>query len=292
MQFNKGYFLAAGAGVCWATTGIFSAMLFREGAEPLEVASIRVALAAIFFFFYCLPKYRSVFFLEIRELVLFALSGFVGVGFFNFFYLQAIERVGVSVAVVLLYISPIFVIVASSFLLKEAITFNKIIALIAAFLGVVLTVRGHELFLSSIILDYRGIAMGLGAGLSFAFLSVFGKYALGRHELLQVVFYMMFFGALSLSIFFPPWTIFQRGFSITFLIMLLAIAFISTFLAHILYISGLNYVEAGKASIGVAVEPPIAIILAFFFLGENLVFWQYIGVAMVLTTVVLLNKKT
>ncbi len=292
MQLNKGYFMVMGAGICWATTGIFSVLLFREGVEPLEVASIRVALAALFFFLYFLPRLRGNFLLKKRELLFFAVSGFVGVGLFNYFYLQAIDRIGVSIAVVLLYTSPVFVIVISFFLLKENITLFKIMALLIALTGVFLVVRGPELFFFPVEMDLGGIAMGLGAGLAFGLLSILGKYALGRHEMLQVVFYLMFFGALSFMLFSPPWIIFQGGFSISVLLLLLAIALISTFLAHLLYIFGLKFVEAGRASIAVAVEPPTAIFLAFLFLGENLVFWQYIGVALVLMAVVLLHNKS
>ena len=290
MELTKGYFLAAAAGVSWATTGIFSTLLFQEGLHPLEIASARIFLAAIMFFFYCLTMYRSVFRLKVRELFYFAVSGLIGVGFFNFFYLQAIERIGVSVAVVLLYISPVFVLTVSFFLLQERISFLKVIASTIAIAGVFLTVRGYELLYFPGALDYGGIALGVGAGLSFASLSVFGKYALGKYELLKVVFYMMFFGALSFSFYFPPWTIFQREITTLALLLLLAIALISTFLAHFLYILGLQYVEAGKASVAVAVEPPAAIFLAFVILGENLNFWQYIGVVLVLAAVVLLRR--
>jgi len=55
------------------------------------------------------------------------------------------------------------------------------------------------------------------------------------------------------------------------------------------YISGLSYLEAGKASITVAIEPVAAILPAFILLGEKLAPVQYVGVIFVLAAVIILR---
>ncbi len=289
MNSGKGYLMVLGGGICWATTGIFGTVLFREGIDPLLVASGRLSLALLVFFLLLFFKYRSNLQLNLTELPRLLFFGFVGVALFNVFYLQAINLLGVSVAVVLLYTAPAFVILFSRIYLKEMITPLKVVALLLTVAGVVLVAGVYDP--GRWILDLRGIGLGLGAGLTFALVTVFSKVALRHHSDLTVTFYFIVIGAVFLALIRPPWLLLQEGLTPAAGLSLVALAFVSTFLAYLLYVGGIKYLEAGRASIVAAVEPLAAFSLAALFLGERLVTVQFVGFFCIIAAVLLLVTK-
>ncbi len=288
MITRKGLLMVSGAGICWATTGLFGVILFSAGVDPINVASTRNALATLIFLGFLLIVHPERLKVKKSQLFIFALGGFIGVTIFNVFYMTAIDSAGISTAVVLLYTAPVFAVILSRIFLGELLTRGKVIALIIAFTGVALVVEAFDL--PALLDNPIAILTGLGAGLSFGLLSVLGKYLTGSTHRLTTSFYLLFFGSLFLSFIRPFWLgIIETQYSVTLLLALAAMVVISTFLSHYLYISGLSYLEAGKASIAVAIEPAAAILLAFFFLGERLVPVQYIGVIFVLAAVLILR---
>ena len=291
MEISRGLFMVAGAGLCWATTGLFGTLLFREGVDPVSLASTRTALAALVFLLFLFLSNPQKLRIKKGQLLTLLPGSIIGVTFFNLFYMNAIDEIGISTAVVLLYTAPIFALLLSRIFLKEPLTPQKIISLFLAFSGVILVVEGFEL--PVLRENSRGIILGLGAGLSFGLLSVLGKASNRRTDPMTVSFYLLFLGALFLSFIRAPWTgVLESAVSPLLLLVLGAMVFISTFLAHYLYLAGLNYLEAGKASIVVAIEPAVAILLAYIFLGEQLVLLQYVGVLLILAAVVLLRLSS
>ncbi len=290
MVTRKGLLMVAGAGICWATTGLFGTLLFREGIDPVNVASTRNALAALIFLLYLVITQPQLLRLDKNQLLTLLPGSLVGVTLFNLFYMNAIDEAGMSTAVVLLYTSPVFAVLLSRLFLKEPLTLHKVASLGLAFGGVILVVEAFEL--SALIDNYTGILLGLASGVSFALLSVFGKHLTGSLDRLTASFYLLFLGALFLSFIRAPWNgLVEAAASPGLLAALAAMVIISTFLSHFLYLYGLSYLQAGRASIAVSVEPAAAILLAFIFLGERLSLLQYVGVLLVLAAVFLLRLE-
>ncbi len=288
MNTSKGLLMVSFAGICWATTGLFGTFLFREGLDPVNVASTRSVLAAILFLVFLLAAHPRKLIVSPRQIAMLSLGGLAGIAIFNIFYLSAISAAGMSTAVVLLYTSPVFAVMLSRIFLGEPLSRIKITALATAFTGVVLVVEAFDF--TALLNNPRSVLLGLGAGFFFALLSVFGKHLTGSTHRLTTSFYLLFTGSLFLALIRPPWLAVQEiSSSPALLLALAALVVISTFLSHFLYIYGLSYLEAGKASIAVAIEPPAAIFLAYFFLGERLAPVQYAGVILVLAAVFLLR---
>lgn len=283
---TKGYLMIMGAGVCWATTGLFGTVLFRHAVDPLLVASGRLSLGALLFILLLLLSNRDKFKLKRTELPLLLLAGFVGVAIFNYCYLQAIHLLGVSVSVVLLYTAPAFVIIISRMVLKELITPVKVGALLLTITGVVLVTGVYDRGDWS--LNLWGLALGLGAGFTFGLMNIFSKLAVRNNSSYTITFYVMSIGAFILALLRPPWLLWHAGLTPPAMLALLGLGVISTFLAYLLFIGGMKYLEAGRASITAAVEPVAAFGLAALFLGERLVTLQFVGFFFVITAVLLL----
>jgi DME family drug/metabolite transporter len=285
----KGFILIMAAGLCWSLTGLFGTFLFRSGISPLLVASVRVFITAILFFIFLFCKYRFRFFIPSRDLALFAVFGWICVGLFNYFYLQAINTLGISLAVILLYTSPAFVIVLSAYFLGEAVTPLKIAVLLLTLLGVFGAVGG----VASLQFQQPvgGLLTGLGAGFTFSLLTIFSKYALKKYDHLIVVFYLTFFGALFLAFLEPPWLIWRYNLDVYAFLSLFALILISTFLGYLFFVYGLKYLKAGKASIILTIEPLSAIFWAALFFKEKLRPCQFTGAALIIAAIILQNIR-
>lgn len=276
------------AGLCWSTTGLFGTFLFRSGVSPLLTASARTFLTTILLLIIFICKYRQRFFIPGRDLALFAVYGLLCVGLFNYFYLQAINLVGVSLAVILLYTSPAFVIVLSAYFLGETVTPLKIAALFCTLAGVLWTVGGGVTLLQ-FKQPAAGLLLGLGAGLTFSLLTVFSKYALKKYEYFVVIFYLTLFGALFLAFLQPPWLLLRSNLDLYGFLSFLALVLISTFLGYLFFIYGLKDLKAGKASIILTVEPLAAIFWGALFFKEKLLPCQYLGAGLIVAAIVLQN---
>ena len=71
----------------------------------------------------------------------------------------------------------------------------------------------------------------------------------------------------------------------------LGLAVIATVLPYILYTTGLEGVESGKASIIANVEPVVGALVGVFVFGETLSIWVILGIICVLGGVMLLAKE-
>lgn len=79
--------------------------------------------------FACLAK------INLRDIWMFIGTGIISVVLFNLFYLTTFTLSSLSVAVMLLYTAPVFVMLLSLLLFKERLTFSKILALCSTISG-------------------------------------------------------------------------------------------------------------------------------------------------------------
>lgn len=276
------------AAALWGGIGVFFNMLSAAGFTQMQVVAIRVTAAAIALTLYILVKDRSLLRVKLRDCWCFVGTGIISLVFFNWCYFTAIELTSLAVAAVLMYTSPIFVMLFSALLFHEHITGKKVVALLMTFLGC-LFVAG--VFGSS---DYAfslsGILIGIGAGVGYALYSIFGRFALEKGypsvTISEYTFLFATLGALPLS----------RIWESAHLLALpetiggaLGIGVLCCVFPFILYTQGLAGVETSKAAIMATVEPAVAAVLSFALYGESLLGFKGVGILLIFGSVVLLN---
>ncbi len=171
------------AGLFWGSMGLFVRHLNALGFTSIQVACLRLVTAGLIFALILLIKDPKGFKIKAKDIPLFLALGLVSILFFTCCYFTAIRLMTMSTAAILLYTSPIWVMVLSVIFLKEKITVRKITALILAFAGCVL-VSG---FGGKVTLP--GILAGLGSGLGYGLYSIFGTFALRKYKPLTVTCY-------------------------------------------------------------------------------------------------------
>lgn len=177
------YILIAAA--LWGCIAVFYRGLSALGFSALQVVFLRTATAALMTGVYLSVCRRSEFRIRLRDLWMFIGTGIVSLAFFNVCYFRAMDEISPSVAAVLLYTAPIFVIFLSAVLFRERLTAIKLIGTAIAFVGCILVTGA----LTGASVTGKGLFFGLGSGIGYALYTIFGVYALRRYDSWCISFY-------------------------------------------------------------------------------------------------------
>jgi len=276
--------LVAAAAALWGTIGIAVTVASRHGLTAVETSLWRAGGAFILLtagVFIIRPQALRV---RRRDLPLFAAYGLLGVAVFMTVYFTAVRLSSVATAAMLLYTAPAWVTVLARVFFAEPLGRGKVAAVLLTVAGSGLVVRAYDP--AALRLSIGGVAAGLAAGFTYALYSIFGKGALQRYRPLTTVLYALGFGTVFLLIATggPPRLPPEGALPVIAYLIL-----VPTLLAYLLYVTGLDRMEAGRASILATVEPVVAAALGVLLLGERLEGWQWVGGALTLAGIVLIQ---
>ena len=274
----------------WGSMGIFVRNLSTFGFSAIQIVSIRISLAALFFALILLVKDRSGFKIVPRDIPLFLGLGFGSILFFTICYFTAITIMPLSTAAILLYTSPIWIVLMSAIFFREKMNCKKFVALALAFAGCVLVsgISGEGLTL-------KGLLIGLGSGIGYGLYSILGTVALRRYSPYTVTTYTFMLAAIG-SWFISSPTDMLSKFSIasdlSWLVFFCVLtALVTAVIPFLFYTLGLRTVEASKAGILATIEPMVATIVGITCFSEALTLLSGTGIALILAAAVVLNWK-
>ena len=282
-------FLVILAGCLWGTMGIFVRHLNAIGLEAMEIVEARAVLTAAAMFAALVLFRRDLLRVNIRDLWVFAGGGIVSVILFNFCYFQTIQRASLSTAAILLYTSPVFVLLLSVPLFGEKLTKKKILCLMLAITGCALSSG----LAGGMALSPMTLLFGLGSGFGYGLYSIFSRFALqkGYHPI-TITAYIFLFGALGGI----PLTDFGQlirvaGADGSNLAYLGAYTLVTTIVPYISYTTGLQQVENGVAAVLACIEPVMATVFGIFFFSEMPDLSGWLGILLVLIALTALNLQ-
>lgn len=276
------------AGALWGCISLFVRELSAAGLSSMDIAAVRVMVSAVGMLIVVLVVDRSLLRIRLRDIWLFVGTGIISLTLFNLCYFTCINLSEASIAVVLLYTSPVFVMVMSALFFKERITIRKIAALIATFAGCAL-VAG--IFSGTMTITPMALAFGIGSGFFYATYSIFGRVAVERYDALTVTFYTFVAGSvaglvLSDKAAIATATIAQPS----LLAWFVGLGVLCTIVPYLLYTIGLKHLDPGKAAIFATVEPLVGCLLGIFAYGESAGLNKILGIALILLAVFLANS--
>ena len=286
-KFASAYILIA-AGL-WGVTGIFVRTLNGYGLDNMQLLFFRSSITALIMFIWLFFTDRTKLKINIKDWWYFFGTGILSFLLFGFCYFYTIVHASMSVAAILLYTAPFFVMLMSAAFFKEKITSVKIFALIAAAVGCVMICRTD----GNIKLTPLTVFTGLSSGVCYALYSIFGRVALKKYSSSTVTAYTFLFAAFG-SLFFTDFgKIAANAASEPFSIVLACIfAVVSALLPYIFYTGGLKYTEPSNASIMATFEAVVASVSGIIAFGEKLTPIGAIGILLVILAVSSLNIKT
>ena len=288
---NIGPALILLAGCFWGSMGIFVRRLTDYGFSSIQIVAIRVTLAALIFCMLLLIKDPSGFRISVKDIPLFLGLGFGSILFFTVCYFTAITMMPLSTAAILLYTSPIWIMLMSVLFFREKLTGRKLLALVLAFAGCVLVsgISGEGMTLT-------GLLVGLGSGIGYGLYSILGTVALRRYSPYTVTTYTFAFAALGAWLICRPAEMLAKFAAAPNLPGLVFFCFLTALVTAVIpflaYTLGLQTVEASRAGILATVEPLVATLIGVAVFSEPLTLLSGLGILLILAAVVLLNGKT
>lgn len=286
--------LAAGAvilaGCMWGSMGIWVRRCTEAGLGSMQILALRVSVTAVVMALFLSIYNRKLLRIRLKDLWCFLGTGICSIVFFGYCYNRTIVLASLSVAAILLYTAPIFVMILSRFLFGEKLSLRKVAALLMAFAGCICVtgILGGGAAVST-----AGILTGLGSGFGYALYSIFSRFALERDYHPFTITLYTFVCAFAAVLFLADWPPILSFVTKSPGNMLYGIGYgvITTVLPYILYTFGLRYVENSKASIMATVEPVVATLIGVFWFHESMTASGAVGVLLVLGALILLGRN-
>lgn len=274
--------------VFWGCTGPYVRVLSGWGLGPREIAAVRCLSSGSIMIAGLLvwkPKELKVY---RTDWWIFAGTGILSVTFYYCCYFTTILLTSLSVAAVLLYTSPVFVMILSALFFKESLNLQKAVALVMTLMG---GICASGVLTGMAGMPLLGLFIGLCSGLGYALYSIFSRVALNRgYSSFTITSYTMLLAGGSLWLISDKKVLMQcfqsrNGMEIFFLVV---VSLVVTLVPFLCYTTGLKEIETGKAAVIAAVEPVAASILGILFYDEEMTWGIFAGLCLVLGGVLLL----
>lgn len=276
------------AGIFWGSMGIFVRRLSEYGFDSMQITALRLTAAALMFIVILLIKEPSGFKIKLSDVPLFLGLGLASVLFFTICYFTAMSMMPLSSAAILLYTSPIWVMLMSMLFFKEKLNGAKLCSLALAFAGCAL-VSG----ISGGGISPLGLVIGLGSGIGYGLYSILGTLALKKYSSYVVTGYTFIIAAIGSWFICRPAELAEKFSAAAapwpLLLLVLLTGLISAVIPFTAYTLGLKTVKASKAAILATIEPLVATLIGVLIFNEALSLQGIIGIALILVAI---NIKT
>ena len=188
------------------------------------------------------------------------------------FYNIAVVELTLSLAAVLLSLSPVFVLIVSALVFKEKITAKKVICMAGAIIGCAMLTGVFEMSVSSMKLSSLGILAGIGSTVCNGLYIIFSRVATDRGcGTMTTCFYSFVFATIMLLPFvdWETFLIFIMDDPAGSAVFLIVQAICTSILPTITYMLALKYIETGRAAIlEGGSEPAAAMVMGIILYSE------------------------
>jgi drug/metabolite transporter (DMT)-like permease len=285
----RGYALALAAAVLWATLGLFYTRLARYGLSLIAIVFLRASLGALLLLVsFAVARQPGLLRFERSDWLLLLGLGFFAVALY-FAYASAISLAGMGVAAVLMYTAPAWVTLIGLAFLGERMSWAKAVALVLAGAGCALVGKIYDL--GNLRLNLPGILAGLATGLAYAIYIVLSKVGQRGYSPWTVLFYALGLGAVFLIPLQEFTTVAYALTTARVWLVLIGLAIVPTLGGGVAFNAALRELPASEATIVGTLEPAVAALLGWAFLGERLAAWQIVGAGLILAAVVVLQVR-
>jgi drug/metabolite transporter (DMT)-like permease len=291
-----GYAMVAGAATLFAVNGSVSKVVLGSGLSALELTQIRNTCAALLFFVFLVVFTRSRLRVGLREFAFLLAFGLIGVALVQWLYFVAIENLPVGVALLIEFTAPLFVALFARFVYKEHIRRRIWVAVAMCLTGLALVV---ELW-AGVTFSTLGVTAAFGGALALTAYLLMAEKERQHRDPASLSFYGFLFATLLWAVVQPLWdfpwdvlddTVSLQGnlseYSAPVWALVTFIVLIGTMVTFTLLTGSLRHISATRASIVATLEPVVATVVAWAWLGETLGPAQLIGGAVVLAGIFL-----
>ena len=281
---HKGIICGILAAVCYGTNPFGALPLYEEGVNTSSVLFYRFAMAVLMLAAMLLIERKS-FKISGKELktlgslgLLFAASSIT--------YYQSFRFMDAGIASTILFVYPVMVAVIMATCFKEKVTASTVTAIILALVGIGLLYKGGE----GVSLSAIGVLLVMVSSLTYAVYIVVVNQSSISMSSLKLTFYVLLmcmfsllaysFTSPDLQLMLPPSP--RAWFFACWL------GLVPTVLSLVFMTVAVHEVGATPTAIMGALEPLTAVAIGVMVFGESLTFRLFIGIVLILSSVVLI----
>ncbi|WP_342600040.1 EamA family transporter [Psychrobacillus sp. FSL H8-0483] len=284
MERWKGILLIIVGSMMWGATGpMMEWVLNNSNLSISYFLTIRLIAAGICILVFLKLQRKQIFAIWketiwLKQLLIFGVFGMLGV---QYTFVAAIEESNASIATLLQFLGPIYIILFVSWKNKMYPPKYQIIGIIGTLVGLFLLLTNAKL--DQLLISNEALIWGLAVGVTFSIYTVYPARLMKEWGVLVVVGWGMLIGGVTLAIISGSWRSNEWDQLVHYPIniMVLCIIIVGT-IAFVLFLSSMKYITAVETSILSSVEPLTAMIISVIWFGQILGAWQYIGVIVML----------
>ena len=219
-----------------------------------------------------------------RNLALLLISGAL-IGFNWILLFEAYNYTSIAVATLCYYLAPVFVIIASPFVLQEKLSMKKALCVIAALAGMVLVsgvIQNYASGGNTEDLNLTGVLLGIGAGALYATIILMNKKLKDISSYDTTVMQLA-----AASIVLMPYcllTVDMGALEVTPVsaVLLLIVGIVHTGIAYVLYFGSIKELPAQTVAIFSYIDPILAVLLSALLLKESMDMLSILGAILIL----------
>lgn len=287
----KGSLLVALGASSYGMLTTFVKMAYEEGFTTAEVTFSQLllgflGLTVLNFFRKQKKNPKKIEKTNRKSIIQLMLAG-TSLGLTSLFYYSAVQYVSVSIGIVLLMQSVWMGVIVDSVLHKTFPSKMKLMAVVIILMG---TLLATNVFMETVSVDWRGIGFGLLAATSYT-TTIFAsnRVATNLPSLVRSK-WMVLGGFIIVAIVMLPQLISTMNLEI-FVLWGPVLALFGTIFAPLFLTSGMPKINMGLGAIVSSIELPVAVLMAYFLLGEKVNVYQWLGIVLILFSIVLMNRK-
>ncbi|WP_047985422.1 DMT family transporter [Ornithinibacillus californiensis] len=253
-----------------------SAVLVKlAGDAPAAIiANYRLLLAVLIMAPIMVLKYRHEFNqITKRDWLLTTLAG-IFLAFHFILWFESLNYTSVASSVVLVTLQPIFAFLGTFLFFKERFTPGAVISMLIALLGSFIISWG-DFQISGMALF--GDILALIGAIAITAYFLLGQNARRRLSLMTYTFVVYGVSSITLIIYNILLQNSFVGYSPDYWLIFLALAIIPTFFGHTLFNWALRWLSTSTISMAIVFEPIGASVLAYYILGEEITWSQWLG---------------
>ncbi len=229
-----------------------------------------------------------------REIGYLAVFGACAVVLTQLLYLLAIRRLKIGVALVLIFLGPLLVALWAHFVGKKQVRPLFWAALALSIVGLVLVVRLWDSFS----LDGLGVAFALAGAGAYTLYVLYAEHAVGRRDPVSLLCFGFLFATLLWTVVQPWWSLPWHALTTEVSLhgnlagtrlpewaLVAWIVVLGTVVPFILVVGSLEHLPATRVAICGMLEPVVAALVAYAWLGETLAPAQLMGGVLVLLAI-------
>ena len=291
MKRSKGIILIIIGSILWGATGpMMEWVLHNSELSVSFFLTVRLIVAGTSILVFLKFQKKKVFIIWkepvwLKQLFIFALLGMLGV---QYTFIAAIEASNASIATLLQFLGPIYIIIYVSWKGKTFPPKYQVVGIIGTLLGLFLLLTNANI--NQLLISNEALFWGLLLGVTFSIYTVYPARLMKEWGVLVVVGWGMLIGGIVLALLSQVWNSNEWSELVSYpiIIFVVLIVLMGT-IAFVMFLSSMRYITAVETSILSSIEPLTAMIISVFWFGQILGGWQYTGVLVMLVFVTWLS---